>query len=102
MFKRGVSSRLPLSAALRRYWPFLLGITAFHFLIVFVPGMTDNRGLVTALFFAAVVPAMIPTLFGSAPYSFWVVACLYWFFGFLLAILVKAAIYTLFAWGVVP
>jgi len=80
---------------MRRYWPFLLGITAFQILVVFAPAVSDNRVVVSALFFMATIPAMYPYLFGEAPFSFWAVACLYWFFGYILMFVVKAVIYSL-------
>ena len=84
---------MPLKSALRRYWPFLLGITAFHILVVFFPAVSNNWNLVAVLFFVAVIPAMWPSTFGSAPYSFWAIASLYWFFGLLLTVAVKVALY---------
>jgi hypothetical protein len=87
--------RVPLGAAMRRYWPFLLGITLFQVLVVFVPAVSSNWNVASVLFLVATLPAMYPYLFGSAPFSFWVVACLYWFFGYILMIFVKAFIYSL-------
>ena len=98
MFKVNSKARISLGQAMRRYWPFLLGITAFHILLVFVPSAAENHALLAILFFAAVLPAMWPTAFGAAPYSFWVVASLYWFFGFLLVALVRVILYSLLGW----
>jgi hypothetical protein len=98
MFQRSASPRLPLRPALRRYWPCLLGITAFHIAVVFVPGVSTAPGLMQGLFFVAVLPAMWPFLFGSAAYSFWVAATLYWFFGYILTIVFKAALFQVVGW----
>ena len=90
--------KMPLRQALRKYWPFLLGISAFHVLMVFVPAVSNNWPLVQVLFFVAVLPAMWPSLFGSAPYSFWVVATLYWFFGYILLVVFAVLLYTVMGW----
>jgi len=95
MLQSSGKTRLPLGAAMRRYWPFLLGITAFQILVIFVPAVSDNPIVVSILFIAATLPAMYPYLLGAAPFSFWAVACLYWFFGYILMIVVKAVIYSL-------
>jgi hypothetical protein len=98
MLRRSAKTRLPLQEAVLRYWPYLLGITAFHFLVVFVPGVSTNWPLVQALFFLAVLPAMYPVTFGSAKYSFWVLAMLYWFFGYILTFVLKALIFMVVGW----
>jgi hypothetical protein len=98
MFQRSASPRLPLRPALKRYWPCLLGITAFHVLNVFVPGVSSNSGLMQVLFFAAVLPAMWPLIFGSAAYSFWVAAALYWFFGYILTVVFKVVLFKAAGW----
>jgi len=98
MLQRSAKIRLPLREAMPRYWPCLLGITAFHFLVVFVPGVSTNWPVVQALFFLAVLPAMYPVSFGSAKYSFWVVAAVYWFFGYVLMFVIKALIFTVMGW----
>jgi hypothetical protein len=61
-------------------------------LIVFIPGFTEHRAITVGLFFAAAFVAMWPCVFGSAPYSFWTFACVYWLVGFLLMVLLKAAL----------
>jgi len=99
MFADSSKPKMSLGQALRIRWPFLLGITAFHLLVVFVPTVASNRQLLGALFFAAAVPASLPVLFGAAPYSFWVVASLYWFFGFIATASLKAAIFWFMGWG---
>jgi hypothetical protein len=98
MFTDSSKPKMSLGQALRIRWPFLLGITAFHLLVVFVPSLAGNHQLLGALFFAAAVPAALPVLFGAAPYSFWVVASLYWFFGFIATACVKAAIFLAMGW----
>ncbi len=100
MFSSSGKARLSLGPAMRRYWPFLLGITAFHILVVFVPAVSSNWNVVSVLFIAAVLPAMYPSLFGTAPFSFWIVACLYWFFGYILTILLKGLLFTLLGWPI--
>jgi hypothetical protein len=98
MLRRSAKTRLPLREALPRYWPYLLGITAFHFLVVFVPAISTNSPLVQVLFFLAVLPAMYPVTFGSANSSFWSVAVLYWFFGYMLTFVLKALIFIVMGW----
>src|SRR5690349_17902093 len=98
MFQRSANPRLPLRPALRRYGPCLLGITAFHVVVVFVPGASTKPGLVPVLFFAAVLPAMWPLMFGSAAYSFWVAAALYWFFGYILTVVFEVALFQFAGW----
>src|SRR5687767_3930595 len=99
MLQHNPKTRLPLGLAMRRYWPFLLGITAFHILVVFAPAISANRNLVSILFFVAVLPAMYPYLLCSAPFSYWAVAALYWFFGYILTIIVKAVLFSLLGWN---
>jgi len=98
MLQRTAKPRLPLRAAVRRYWPCLLGITAFHLVVVFVPGASTNVGLIQVLFFAALLPPMWPPIFRSAAYSFWVLAVLYWFFGYLVTILFKVLLFSAMGW----
>jgi hypothetical protein len=98
MFQHSAKHRLPLGPALRRYWPCLLGITAFHFAVVFVPGVSTNWSLVQVLFLVAVLPAAWPSVFGSAAYSFWAVAALYWFFGYLLTFVLKVLLFWALGW----
>jgi hypothetical protein len=81
-----------LRPALRKYWPFLIGLPIFHAVALFGPDMKINDGVFMVLFLAAMFPAMWPATFGDAPYSFWVVAVLYWFFGFFLMALIGAVI----------
>jgi hypothetical protein len=100
MLSNNGKARLTLRSAMRRYWPFLLGIAVFQILVVFVPAISSNWNVVSVLFFVAILPAMYPFLFGSAPFSFWAVACLYWFFGYILMILVKGLLYTLLGWPI--
>lgn len=64
----------------------------FHVLIVFVPALSEHWGLIVGLFFAAGFLAMWPCLFRSAPYSFWVFACVYWVVGVVLMAFLKAAL----------
>jgi hypothetical protein len=95
MLRYDPKSRLPLGPAIRRYWPFLLGIPIFHILVVFVPAISSSSNLVSVLFLVALLPAMYPLLLGSAPFSYWAIAMLYWFFGYLITILLKAVLYAL-------
>lgn len=96
---RSAKTRLPLGSAMRRYWPFLLGIPAFHILVVFVPAISGNGNLVSVLFFVAILPAMYPYVVKSAPLIFWVVASLYWFFGYLLTLVVKVVLFSSLGWN---
>lgn len=98
MFPNSSKSKMTLGQSLKTRWPFLLGITAFHLLVVFVPSVASNHQLLGALFFAVAVLAMLPVLFGAAPYSFWVVASLYWFFGFIATVCLKAAVFWIMDW----
>jgi hypothetical protein len=98
MLGRSAKIRLPLREAMPRYWPCLLGMTAFHSLVVFVPSVSANWPAVQALFFVAVLPAMYPVTLGSARYSFWIVAVLYWFFRFGLTFVFKALIFLVMGW----
>ena len=98
MIQRNAKARLPLRTALRCYWPFLLGITSFHILVVFDSAISTNQTLLLILFFVAILPAMWPYLFASAPYSFWAVAALYWFFGYLLTIALKVLLFSALGW----
>ena len=96
IFRRHTTPRLRLRQALRTYWPFLIGLPIFQFLIVFSPTVRNNDVLFGILFLSAILPAMWPSSFGNAPYSFWVAACVYWFFGFILLVALVAAIYVVF------
>jgi len=78
------------------YWPFLIGLPIFQLLIVFVPTVRNNEVLFGILFLSAILPAMWPLFFGNAPYSYWVAACAYWFFGFILLVALVAALYVVF------
>ena len=98
MFTNENKPKMTLGQALRSRWPFLLGITIFQLLVVFVPSVATNHQLVGALFFAAAVPAALPVLFGAAPYTFWIVASLYWFFGLIATVCLKAAIFSIMGW----
>lgn len=92
MSRRRTSPRLPLRQALQKYWPFLIGLPIFQFLVVFVPAVRKSETLLGILFFSTGLPAMWPSAFGNAPYSFWVVVCAYGFFGFILLVALVAAI----------
>jgi len=92
MFSRNSNERMKLGPSLKRYWPFFLGMTLFHALVVFVPSVSANHAVVITLFFAAAIPASWPYVCGNAPYSFWMVACGYWFFGLILMAMIKVLI----------
>jgi hypothetical protein len=47
--------------------------------IFFYPGAKEHSSLLTVAFFVGAFVAMIPWVFFDAPYSFWVVACVFWF-----------------------
>jgi hypothetical protein len=94
--RRRTNPRLRLRQALQTYWPFLIGLPIFQLLIVFVPIVRNNDVLFGILFLSAILPAMWPLFFGDAPFSFWVAACAYWFFGFILLVALVAALYVVF------
>ena len=94
--RRNTTPRLGLRQALQTYWPFLIGLAIFQFLIVFVPSVRNSGVLFGVLFLSAVFSAMWPVFCGNAPFSFWVFACGYWFFGFLLLLAVVAALFVVF------
>jgi hypothetical protein len=96
MSRHYTTPKLRLREALRTYWPFLIGLPVFQFLIVFVPPVRNNEWLFGILFLGAILPAMWPLFFGNAPFSFWVAACAYWFFGFILLLALVAAIFVVF------
>jgi hypothetical protein len=84
--------RLPFGQALRKYWPFLLGLVAFHFLVIFVPAVAEQKAVLIVLFFGVTYVAMWPYLHRDAPYSFWIFACVYWVGGAVLVLLLKIAL----------
>jgi hypothetical protein len=92
MLSHNSKHRMKLRPSLRRYWPFLLGIALFHLLVIFVPGVLESHKVLFVLFLVAVVPAGWPHTFGTAPYTFWLVACCYWFFGFMLMAIVRVLV----------
>ena len=92
MFSRSSGPRLPLKKALRTYWFYLMGLFLLQVLMVFVPAAVDRTSVFFGLFFAAAFSAGWPWLYRDAPYTFWVVACVYWVVGFALMVLVKAEI----------
>ncbi len=95
-FRRDTIPRVPLRQALQTYWPFLIGLPIFQFLIVFVPTVRNSEVLFGFLFFSAILTAMWPLFYGNAPFSFWVVACVYWLFGFVLLLALVAALFVVF------
>ena len=87
--------RMPFGQALRKYWPFLLGQVAFHFLIIFYPVVIEQQAVLIVLFFLVTFSAMWPCLFRDAPYSFWIFACVYWVVGAVLVLLLRIALMAL-------
>ena len=95
MFARRDKPRLPFTQALKVYWLYLVGLAAFHFMIVFAPALVEHRGVLMGTFFAVASSAMWPCLFRDAPYSFWIFACIYWVVGAVLMLLLKVALATM-------
>ncbi len=86
MTNRQPRTRLPLTTALRKYWPWLSGMVIFPVLIACGPNYkTIPQWVVAALFFGCGLPAMWPWLAKGAPYSFWFVALILFFGTFLAA-----------------
>lgn len=84
-FEKG---RLPLGDALKRYWPYLIGITVFPTIATFgldVFGLPFGPFLI--LFFCVFAFAAWPFFRFDAPYSFWLCACGFFFLGGLVAAL---------------
>ena len=71
--------RLPLAAALRSYWPWLLPLLVTSVVIFALPSTRDHFQLIAMMFFVSAFAAMVPWLFFDAPYSFWVTAAIMWF-----------------------
>jgi hypothetical protein len=92
MFKLTGKPRLPFGQALRKYWPFLMGLVLFHFLAVFVPAIWDWPVVWISLFFSVAFAAGWPWLFGDAPYTFWIFACVYWVVGVILMVLLRVVL----------
>jgi hypothetical protein len=93
MLPRSSKPRLEFPESLKVYWPFLGGMFVFHVLVVFVPGFAENRPLLFGFFFVSAFMAMWPSAFGSAPYSFWIFACVYWVLGVVLMVLIKLGVF---------
>ena len=84
--------RLSFGQELRKYWPVLLGLVAFQFLVIFVPSVVEQKAILSVLFFGVIFAAMWPYLFRDAPFSFWIFACVYWVGGAVLVLLLKLAL----------
>lgn len=78
MLQRPNKPRLPLKRALRRYWPWLACLVASGVVIFLVPGV--RWPLEAPLFLVGAFVALWPVLKLDAPYSFWVVGCVLYFF----------------------
>jgi hypothetical protein len=61
----------------------------FHATIVFVPGELLNDGVLVVCFFGVMFAASYPVMCRDAPYSFWILACVYWVLGGVLMALLK-------------
>ena len=79
MFQRHCGPRLPLKAALKAYWPWVVPLVLCSAVIFFVPNSTAHPLLVSVLFFLSAASAGWPWLRHDAPYSFWMVAVGLWF-----------------------
>lgn len=99
MFPHLGKPRLPFGQAFRKYWPFMSGLVLLHFLMIFFPSVLKPDAVMITLFFGATFAAGWPWLFKDAPYTFWIVACVYWVVGLMVMALIKAVLSVL---GVVP
>ena len=69
-------SRLPLSVALKAYWPWLAGVALIPY--VFAVGVTYlafPKWVWGLLFISGLLGAYWPLFSKDAPYSFWFVGC---------------------------
>jgi uncharacterized membrane protein len=73
-------ARPRLGPAMRIYWPWLLPLLLTSVVIFVLHAGKDQSHVVKARFFASAFAALVPWVFLSAPYSFWVLACVLWFF----------------------
>jgi hypothetical protein len=64
---------------MRLYWPWLLPLFLTSVVIFSLPAAKDHFQIIAALFFISAFAAMVPWLFFSAPYSFWILAGVLWF-----------------------
>jgi MFS superfamily sulfate permease-like transporter len=92
MFQRHSGPRLPLEAALKAYWPWLLPLVLCSAVIFFVPNAAVHFWLVSGLFLVSAVSAAWPWLRRDAPYSFWIVAAALWFCSGLVCPIIAAVV----------
>jgi hypothetical protein len=82
-------ARLNLGIALRRHWPYLLGVALFPSFAMIATGIFHLPFPFLILpFFAAFLLATWPYATKRAPYSFWLVAMGVWMGGGFLGVLV--------------
>ena len=79
MFQRYSGPRLPLKAALKAYWPWLLPLVLCSAVIFFVPNASAHFELVSLLFVVSAGSAAWPWIKHDAPYSFWMFGVGLWF-----------------------
>ena len=70
---------MPLKAALKKYWPWLLPLILCSAVIFFVPNSATHVRLIATLFSVSAASAGWPWVRYDAPYSFWIFACVLWF-----------------------
>lgn len=79
MFYRFSRQRIPLSAALKAYWPWLSGLVSLSMALALIPDVyIVPAWLIMVAFFGSAFAAAWPWLRLDAPYSFWIVACFIW------------------------
>jgi len=78
MFQRDSGPRLPLKAALKVYWPWMLPLVLCSAVIFFVPNAAAHFLVVSVLFVVSAASAAWPWFRHDAPYSFWMVAVGLW------------------------
>jgi hypothetical protein len=71
--------RIPLSDALKAYWPWLSGLVLSSAVLCSWQSVSKKPAIIALLFFPSAFAAMWPWLAKDTPYSFWIFACLLWF-----------------------
>ena len=91
-----VGAKLPLAQALPRYWKYLIGVVLFP--IMFFCGITHTKiptSYCMPFFLLATLLAAWPVTTRRAAYSFWVLACVLYLAGGLLAVCINGILHQL-------
>ena len=78
IFPRHSGPRLPLKAALKAYWPWLLPLVLCSAILFFVPNAAAHFLVVGLVFVVSAASAAWPRFRYDAPYSFWMAAVGLW------------------------